>query len=328
MNHFILTLLLILMSHLTFAMDINQLKLKNKQSILKDRAFLNFPNSAINQAKSVGIMSHDPNEEKETRIVFDNKEERLVFFAQELFSFCSTDLLKELEETKEEGYNFKYSEIFKAENITVIQAQPTEWDDTQSGILINSLIVMTKDKSLIRIDAYINPEAFKNQKENYIELTNNVFKTIKEGSRLNNRKARIEKHLIYGTKMKFEFDLPEDYIVQIDQKYDFQVFRIIKFTELSDTTWGSISIYTGNHPSFFYPDYGFDKQTEMQKTDYLSKEIEWYYYADDKRNLYLKEQIITSNNIEKGLLTHIAISSNNPLIIKELSDLVSGIKLK
>ncbi len=328
MKHFIHTLLVILMGHLTFAQDINQLKLDNKQSILKDRVYLNFPDSALNQARPVGIMSHDPNAEKETRIVFDNKEERLVFFAQELFSFCSTDLLKELEETKEEDYNFKYSEIFKAENITVIQAQPTKWDDTQGGILINSLIVMTKDKSLIRIDAYINPEAYKNQKENYIELTNNVFKTIKEGSRLNNRKARIEKHLIYGTKKKFEFDLPEDYIVQIDQKYDFQVFRIIKFTELSDTTWGSISIYTGNHPSFFHSDYGFDKYTAMQKSDFIGKEVEWFYYADKKRSLYLKEQKIASDNIEKGLLTHIAISSNNPLKVKELSELVSKIKLK
>jgi hypothetical protein len=328
MKKYTITLFVILISHLTIAQKVNQLKLDNKQSILNKRVFLHFPDSAKNLTRPVGIMSHDPNAEKETRIVFDNGAERLVFFAQELFLLGDDKLLESMKADKSEEFLFEYTELIKNKEITAIQTLPTKWDNTKGGILINSLTIMTKDNSLIRIDAYINPTAYESQKEIYIDLTKRVFNTIKAGKRFNNRKPRVEKHNILGTKKDFIFDLPKDYIIQIDQKYDFQVFRLKKYNYISDTTWQSISIYIGHHPSYAYPDYGFDNYTEKQNTEFLGLKTDWLYFEDNERKLFLKEQKIESDNIEKGIITHISLSSNSSETILKLSEFIKTITLK
>src|ERR1044072_5052279 len=72
---------------------LDTIKINNKQSILNDRAFFTFPTYATNEQRNVDIMSADPNTNEETRIVHDIGKMRLVFFAQELFSFADEDLL-------------------------------------------------------------------------------------------------------------------------------------------------------------------------------------------------------------------------------------------
>jgi hypothetical protein len=328
MNKILLTIILLTLGQVSFGQSINKLELNNKQSILKDRVYLTFPDSAKNLARPVDIMSHDPNAEKETRIVFDNGSERLVFFAQELFVLANKNLFGTLKSENAENFEFEYSEIKSSSKIIAIQSIPTKWDDTKGGILINSLTVMTEDSSLIRIDAYINPDAYKEQKDNYVELTKNVFNTIKNGTRLNNLEARTETHKIFGTDRAFVFKLPKNSIIQIDQKYDFQVFRIKTYSRLGDSSWRSVSIYTGHHPSYSHPDYGFEGYTDKQKTKFLNKSDDWLYFENKEKELYLKEQKIESNNIEKGLIVHIALSGNSSEIIDELTELIETIELK
>lgn len=328
MSKILLTIITLTLGQISFGQSIKELELKNQQSILKDRVYLTFPDSAKNIARPVDIMSHDPNAEKETRIVFDNGNERLVFFAQELFVLANENLFKTLKSENDENFEFEYTEIKNSSEIIAIQAIPTKWDDTKGGILINSLTVMTKDSTLIRIDAYINPDAYKEQKENYIELTKSVFNTIKNGTRLNNLEARTEEHKIFGSDKSFVFKLPKNSVIQIDQKYDFQVFRIKTYSRLGESSWKSVSIYTGHHPSYFYPDYGFDGYTDKQKTKFLNKSSDWLYFENKEKELYLKEQKIESDNIEKGLVVHIAISGNSAEIIDELTGLVENIELK
>lgn len=328
MNRILLSILLLTLGQVSFGQSIEGLELNNEESILKDRVYLTFPDSAKNLARPVDIMSHDPNAEKETRIVFDNGKERLVFFAQELFVLANENLFETLKSGDNENFAYEYSKITGASEVIAIQSTPTKWDETKGGILINNLTVMTKDSSLIRIDAYINPDAYKEQKENYIELTKNVFKTIKNGTRLNNLDARTETHKIFGTDKSFVFDLPKNSIIQIDQKYDFQVFRIKTYSRLGESSWKSVSIYTGHHPSYFYPDYGFEGYSDKQKTNFLNKSRDWLYFENKEKELYLKEQKIKSNKIEKGLVIHIALSGNSSEIIDELTELVETIELK
>jgi hypothetical protein len=328
MSKILLTIIILTLGQISFGQSIKGVELNNQQSILKDRVYLTFPDSAKNIARPVDIMSHDPNAEKETRIVFDNGNERLVFFAQELFVLANEKLFETLKIENDENFDFDYSEIKNSSEIIAIQAIPTKWDDTKGGILINSLTVMTKDSTLIRIDAYINPDAYKEQKENYIELTKNVFNTIKNGTRFNNLEARTETHKIFGTDKSFVFKIPKNSIIQVDQKYDFQVFRIMTYSRLGETSWKSVSIYTGHHPSYFYPDYGFEGYTDKQTTNFLNKSSDWLYFENKEKELYLKEQKIESDNIEKGLVVHIALLGNSSEIIDELTGLVETIELK
>lgn len=328
MNKTSLIILLLIFAQISFGQSVKELALNNELSILKDRIYLTLPDSAKNMARPVDIMSHDPNAEKETRIVFDNGSEKLVIFAQELFSLANKNLLETLKNEKDETFDFEYSKIKGGSDLIAIQSIPTKWDDTKGGILINSLMVMTKDSSLVRIDAYINPEAYKGQKENYIELTKEIFKTIKNGNRINNLEARTETHQIFGTDKSFVFNLPKNSIIQIDQKYDFQVFRIKSYSKLGELSWQSVSIYVGHHPSYFYPDYGFEGFTEEQKTKFLNNSIDWLYFENKEKVIYLKEQKIESNNIEKGLIVHIALTGSSSEIISNLTELIGEIELK
>lgn len=324
---FLLALSFFLVQFVT-SQSIKDLNLSNKISILNDRIFFNFPDSAAINARSVSIMSHDPNAERETRIIFDRGDQRMVFFAQEIFKLGDGNTYETIKNNQSEKYNYDFSLIDNESGLTAIQSTPTKWDNSLGAILINQLIVLTKDSSMIRIDVYINPAAYNADKENYIQLSKEVFKTLKNGKRLNELDARKEKHEIFGTKKAFVFDLPANTLIQIDQKYDFQVFRLIFFSTLGDTSWQSISIYTGNHPSFFYPDYDFEEYTEKQKSDFLNKTVEWLYFANEEQEVYLKEQKIESDNIQEGLIVHIAMTGSSPEIIQQLTKIVEAIQLK
>ena len=75
-------------------------RLEKKISILNDKVFFLFPHHSVNIARPTDIMSADPNQNLETRIVTDFGNMRLVFFARELFAFADKDLLGTLKKEK------------------------------------------------------------------------------------------------------------------------------------------------------------------------------------------------------------------------------------
>ncbi len=234
-----------------FGQDFNSIELSKKVSILNDRVFLNFPDAAENIARQVNIMSADHNINKETRIIYDIGSKRLVFFAQELFRLGTENLFETVSNEEIKGMDFEKKVLTDKESLLSILLTPTVFDSTENAILVNRLLVRTQDNSLLRIDAYINPEAY-SDRDNYLDLTERVFKTISKGNRTNTRVARTEKIKIFDAKKSFEFDLPENYSITVDQKYDFQVYNLHKYVDYSDTNWVSLTIYTGHHPSFFH----------------------------------------------------------------------------
>ncbi|HXB39933.1 MAG TPA: hypothetical protein VNZ49_05275 [Bacteroidia bacterium] len=321
------TLLLLFAFNLITGQDLKTLNLTNKLSILNDRAFFLFPDSAKNMARPVDIMSADHNANLETRIVYNRDKKRLVFFAREIFLLGEK---KDFEDTKNQklgGIEFKKKILVDSDSLVCLLSTPFSFDSVKNAVLISSMMVITQDRSIFRIDAYINPEAY-SEKDEYINLAEKIFKTISKGTRYNPRKARTEKIDLFCSKKKFEFALPENYYITIDQKYDFQVLKVHKYLNYTDSCWMGLTIYFGNHPSFFYPQYGFEKYIELQKSEFLDEKVEWYFFANETEKLYLKEQKIPSDKIEKGIIVHIAISANNKEAIEELTGIVGKIKLK
>jgi hypothetical protein len=309
---------------ITYGQTIDKIKLDNKQSILNDRAFFNFPTDAKNQMRGTDIMSADPNKNKETRIVLDIDTMRLVFFAQELFSISDNNFFNEVSKEKDKK-GFQRKILTDKDQLLSILSTPTIFDSTQNAILMNSLLVKTQDNTIFRIDAYINPNAYK-LKNDFIKLTEQVFQTLSKGTRVNNRKAREESYEIIGTKKHFKFTLPENYCITIDQKYDFQVFKFHKYSNYTDTNWVSLIMYAGNHPSYAFRQYGFDKNDAASvKGEFLDNDVEWLTFHSGSKGLFLKEQQIPSNNIEDGLIIHIV--SNSAVSVEELTRIVEGIKL-
>ncbi len=322
-----LTLLLLLTIHLISAQDLNTLVLKNKLSILNDRAFFLFPDSAKNMARQVDIMSADHNTNLETRIVYNRGDKRLVLFVQEMFLLGKRDDFKDTAAQKAGGVEYTKKIIVDRDSIVGLLSSPITFDTSRDAIFIGSLTVVTPDRAIFRMDAYINPEAFAEKKE-YMALTDKIFKTITKGTRSNPRKARVEKIKIFGSKKEFEFSLPDNYCITVDQKYDFQVIKLHKYSEYSGTDWLGLTIYLGSHPSFFYPEYGFDKYKELQKSDFIGSNVDWFFFENEKEKLYLKEQKIETDKIEKNIVVHVAMSANSKVAIDELTEIVKKIKLK
>ena len=304
---------------------LENIKLDNKQSILNDKAFFYFPTEAKNEKRGVDIMSADPNENEETRIVFDNGDMRLVFFAQELFILADNDLFQTISKQNEKA-QLKTKILADKDSLLSILSTPTKFDSTKNAILINSLIIKTQDNTLFKISAYINPSSFK-LKDQYQKLTEDVFNTLTKGTRKSNLFARKEKFDIFGTKKSLTFNLPQNYCVTVDQQYDFQVFKFHRYQTITDTTWVQLIIYNGNHPSMVYSDYGFsEKDSQKTKGKFLDKNIDWLFFDIDQQGFYDKEQKVTCNNIEKGLIFHIAMLSNKKELIDDLTEMVETIE--
>ncbi len=309
-----------------FGQSIQNLKLDNKQSILNDRAFFNFPADAKNVAMKADIMSADPNANMETRIILDIDKQRLVFFARELF--VTSDKAVFIQHIgKDDGQGYKSRLLVDRDSLTAVLTTPFIFDTSKNAILINSLLVRTQDGSIFSIGAYINPASFKNKNE-FQKLSENVFSSLTKGGRTQNFKARTETFQISGGKKSFSIALPDGYVVNKDAKYDFEVLKFRKIKDRTDTTWRDLIIYIGHHPSYFYGEEGFEiKDAERINGKFLDQPVEWLSFKNAGKQLYLKEQKIPSDKIETGLIVHIAMLGNDQHVIDELTSLVEKIKV-
>jgi len=324
---FSLVLLLLLPCKFALCQNINSFELSKRLSILNNRLFLEFPATAANVIRSSGIMSADPNQEQETRIILDIDKMRLVFYAQELYKFSNGNFYSDVTNDKNE-IKSRHEILTDKDGLLSIQCIPAVFDSTKSAILINSLLVKTKDNTVVRIDAYINPIAFKD-KDEFIALTKRVFGTLQSGSRINNKNKREEVANIFGTKKSFRLFVPENYTVTIDKKYDFQVIRFHKYVDYRDTSRADLMIYTGYHPWADYEHYEFEIDSAKYVDGvFLDQKVSWMTFFDAPKKILLKEQKIPSDKIADGLIVHIGMVGDNIAAINEQTRIVEAIKLK
>src|SRR6185312_3341843 len=227
----------------------------NKLSVLNGRAYFTFPIKAENVERPTDIMSAGRNPNEETRIVFDIDKMRMVFFVQELYEVSDKNLVKEVMADSAYKANFTSKVFLQKDSMLAILSSPLRYDSSQSAIMVNSLLVQTSDSTLFRIDAYINPAAYIKLKE-YTNLSVKVFQTLEKGERRNNIKPRDEKRPLMDTTKSFIFHLPVNYCITVDQKYDFQVFKLHRFRSFVDSAWADMMVYVGDYPQYAYMDYG------------------------------------------------------------------------
>lgn len=296
-------------------------------SILNNKYYFVFPSTAKITPRVADIMAADPNINRETRIMLEKGNQKLVFFAQELFALSGKALFEEISKENEPEFNFNRKIIFDEDSVLAILSTPSRFDSASPAILINSLLIKSPDNTVSRVDAFISPEAFPARNE-YIKRTEDIFRTISKGIRRVKLEPREESYKIFGTDSKIVFKLPENYYVTVDEKYDFGVFKLNKYKNgITDTSYTGISIYAGHHPSYFHTEYGYsvDKSTKI-KGLFLQNPVEWLYFRDDAQSFYLKEQFIQSDFIQQSLVLHVAMLTNKKQVLDELNKIVESIK--
>ncbi len=302
-------------------------RLEKSISILNGKVFFNFPAKALVSPRVADIMAADPNANRETRIIYDVDKMKLVFFAQEIFTLAGNNMFNDI--IKEDPPNAEYTRrlLINNDSLLTVLTTPTTFDSTAGGILINSLLVKTPDNTVFKVDAYINPDAYP-LKNDFTKLTENIFNTAVKGNRKTNLAPREETYKILGNENKLLFKLPKNYLVTVDEKYDFVVYKINRYKNITDTTYTSLTVYTGSHPSYFHTEYEMDpKNASKVPGKFLQNNVEWLLFEEKESGLFLKEQVIPVEHIGKGLVIHIAMLSNKKNMLEELSNIVGDIKV-
>ena len=303
------------------------LPLNNKLSVLNGKAFFSFPDSTVNKPRQVNLMSAAPNLNDETRLIYHSGKMNLIFFAQELYLLSDKKIFNELSGDSSYAANFSSKEFLQKDSLYAIISTPLRYDSLQGGILIKSLLVQTQDSTLFRIDAYINDAAFPRRAE-FQQLAENVFNTLSKGSRTIQRNERDEKYSVGDGYKSFLFHLPANYCITKEPDEDFEIYKFHKLRKFTDNTLADLLIYIGEHPSYMFMEYGLDEHSARRDSGMiLGNKIEWLFFNYDMQGIFLKEQMIHDNGIQKGEMVHVAMITNKRESLDELTQIAEEAKL-
>jgi len=260
-------------------------------SVLKDRIYLRCPSGSLNVPRPHDILSLPPAEDQETRITYDFGNQRLVFFAEEMNARATPHLLEDVRAryTPEERSNYTFRSIQTAGGLPGILTIPLQRDSTADAILIQSLLVQTKDSMLIQIGAYVNLNAY-HRLSYFQSLAEKTLLSAVAGPRLPAIKARKEMLPVSGGICRLEIDCPENVLILPEKGFDYISYQIRKLHPLTQHVTGGIIVYTGLQPKPLASSYQFVEGSGKKVNRLLlGKNETWLYYADKARKIYLEE---------------------------------------
>lgn len=297
--------------------------LTNTLPILNNRAFLTFPEEAVNTPRP-SLSANEFNADYETRIIIDLEDIRIVFFAEELFILDEENIFSQLLE------NSPHS-LYRAKNLkenseqSAILLTPVSYDSTESAILINTLLVKNSDNIVFKMEVYINNSAFKHRAE-LTKLTEEIFETIDLGTRFHNQSDKVELISLYQSSQQIKVSLPQNYgLSNLVINGTHQAISIHKYTELNDYSKSSMMIYVGTDlENIVYESYLDSSSVAKQVSGtFLNQPMVWLEFSDTNENRYIKEEFISLTIDGKKIYIRLIMESNDPQILDELIEISS-----
>ncbi len=291
--------------------------LTQELSILADRFHLTFPAEARNEARGVDIMSAPPGEEEETRIVLDQGEERMVFFARELGVLGTDDLAGDwIRLLGRSGAACNAGPL--AGNKAVVVYVPEQVAVEGEAIFLSGLLVQCADGLLVNLQVYINPKAMERLAEHQA-LVDRILATYRPGTRVIDLKPRKV------TFDELEIDLPKDHYVTQDGAYDFVVYRVHRPRPLGDEQRAAITVYFGHHPGLFSADLGEGTVTSKVPGELFGKRGDWTRASDPGSGVLIMERILELKGEEK---VHVAVTANDEKALEEMLKVARAMRLR
>ena len=295
--------------------------------VLNGKVSFKFPAQAVLSPRVADIMAADPNANRETRIIFDVDTMKLVFFAQEIFSLSGDNLFETITKSDPADAAFTRKLLLRQDSVVSIITTPSEFDSLASAILVNSLLVKTPDNTVFKLDAFINGSAY-GLRDQYIRLTENIFNTLLKGDRRVDLSPHEEVYKLPGRSESLQIKLPKNYAVTVDEKYDFVVYKLNRYTDVMDTTYTSLTLYVGSFPTYFHKEYGLaETDAKKVKGKMFQMDVDWLYFEDISAPFFLKEQFVPLDELEKGLVMHVAMIANQRKLVDELTGIVNSIRV-
>lgn len=297
-------------------------------SILNKRVFLNFPQNTRNTSlTNERLISFSEN--YETKLTLSVKKAELRFVCREVYALGTKDLLKDVNDVFNVGDQpeFKTEKKDYSNKLNIIQYSPFGLKNIENQIFIDGLIIETADKSLIRIDAYINDMGVPYIK-GFKQLTQRIFQSLNKGERLLNMESHETRIPLFQSKTNIDLKIPKDHYLIVNTGEDFNVYQIKKLAPVNIPVKEQIIIYTGLHPSMFYKSMGFKEENKTEVSGKIIEQpITWDEYSNDEKKVYLIEQMIPVGMDSNQVKLHVAVFGEGKNKVSQLKKIIETSKL-
>ncbi len=279
----IFLLLSVVMSVYTTAQNTKTLDLLN------DRLVGIFP-AEIESFTNKNAMSPEPSVEKTQNLRYVVGEESLVINASELFVKATDSMegiIKEyIKGWGRSGTTFNLSEkiITKDTHFVIYQVEP---EQVLANSIYKAFFIELPDQTLVSLSFYLNERAIASA-EKYDEYIKSIIKSLRPGSRklLVNKPAYT---IPTSWKDSLVLDIGNEFGVYLESSYGMNVATISDVVTLLEYP-STLVIYTGMHPSAFFPSQGLSPEQQGEKIINISG-VEMPFKTFNNQEVYAAEYI-------------------------------------
>lgn len=296
--------------------------------LLNDRLTAAMPKGSQIEARGRSIMAAAESVESETRVVYDQGENRLVVMAWETFQRAGKDFDKQLVAEFEQisnltGVQYKVTKI--NEQVTV--GVPGEIKVQGDAILYAFAYVRHTDGLVQQIGVFVNPEMHKKTKR-CAELADQIVRSIKPGKRKVNTKAGRRVLESLDKQNQLTIQLPDNWVFTTDHGSSFSVHRVQRIAGFGESLPG-IGIYVGGHPTYHHQHRSVEvAEKKTRKVPLFGKEVQWIEYTEDGdedwKNIEYMQEIPGGG----GLIIHLWSGAKDDEGLGQMLSILSSVKVE
>lgn len=247
--------------------------------LLNGRFSLQMPEGSVNQARGHNVMAAPESNERETRLVYEKGEKKMVVMAWELFRKVGDNFDEEVNKAFKSWVDkdavFKIKSAGEHARMALIE-KPNEKGD---AILYGVGCVRQKDGTLQLVKVYFNPN-FHKESGACFALTEQVLASIQLGKRalMLEKGERSLPFLLDESRLSVQ--VPEGWTFSTTQGPDFLVNSLREVSVFGEPAQ-QVGIYVGGHPSYHHQKIDPEKVVKKtRKSLFLGKECEWFEFYE------------------------------------------------
>lgn len=218
-------------------------------SLLDGRMEIRMPAAAVVEARQQGIMAAPEAAQRETRIVLDAGEQRMVVMTWEQFAsagegFEAAARKGALPDTKVEAFA-------PAEGLKGWRVEPARLDPDDEAAEVARALIADGDGHVMLVAVYVNPPSSQNDETGSRALAAKILASLRPGARKLDLSAREVVLETLPDTRTVRLHLPAGWIHYSQPGPDFVVHHLQQVVALGESP-PIAGVYFGGHPSWFH----------------------------------------------------------------------------
>ncbi len=259
------------------------------QDLLNNRLVASLP-TGVEAFVNRNSMAPEPSVEKTQNFKYVKGKETLVINASELFVKATDSmevLIKEhIKDWELSGTSFNLAEktITKGKHFVLYQVTP---EQILPNNIYKAFFIELPDQTVVSLSFYLSEQAIENIGE-YNELIKDIIKSLRPGD----RKLLVNKPsytIPTAWKDSLVIDISNNFGAYIESSYGMNVLTISDVVSL-DKYPSTMVIYTGMHPTAFFPSQGLSPEQQGEKTITIS-DVDMVFTTFNNQEVYAAEYI-------------------------------------